>query len=270
MARAPVTHPAAFPAVVFRAMSGAVELAVAEAAAASGTRPERVTAVLTAICREVAGEPATPTLIRRLSAGTREWLLQRAALRFRSDLHWFEAPCQACGAVYDLAMSIAAAPHKPPGPDFPVTTIETGLGPRSFEAPCGLHEEELAHRSGDPRRAFAALCGLAEDAATEAARLDEDDLARLDAALEEVSPDVASSAAAVCPSCGRETVARLEPLRFAFPKPLDVLAEAHLLASTYHWSEERILALPPARRRDYAELVLHDRLSRRGPLRRVA
>jgi hypothetical protein len=270
MARAPVTHPAAFPPVVFRAMSGAVELAAAEAAAASGTRPERVTAVLTAICGEVAGEPAAPQLIRRLSAGTREWLLQRAALRFRSDLDWFEAPCQACGAIYDLAMSIAAAPRKPPGPDFPVTTIETSLGPRRFEAPCGAHEEELARGSGDPRRSFAALCGLAEDAASEAARFDEDDLARLDAALEEVSPDVASSAAAVCPSCGCETVARVEPLRFALPKPMAVLAEAHLLASTYRWSEERILALSPARRRDYAELIRSDRMSRRGALGRVA
>ena len=270
MARAPVTHPAAFPAVVFRAVSGAVELAVAEAAADFGTRPERVTAVLTALCGEVAGEPATPTLIRRLSAGTREWLLQRAALRFRSDFDWFEAPCQACGAAYDLAMSIAAAPRKPAGPAFPVTTIETSLGPRRFEAPCGLHEEEVARGSGDPRRSFAALCGLAEDAATEAARLDEDDLARLDAALEEISPDVASNAAAVCPSCGGETVARLEPLRFAFPKPMDVLAEAHLLAGSYHWTEERILALSPARRRDYAELILSDRTNRRGPLGRVA
>jgi hypothetical protein len=271
MVRAPVTHASAFPDSGFRPLSGAVELAVAEAAAAAATRPERVTAVLAAIYDQIAGEQATPALIRRLSAGTREWLLQRAALRFRADLNWFEAPCQACGAAYDLALSVAAAPRKPAGPDFPVTTVETSLGPRRFEAPCGMHEEAAARRlDGDPRRSFAALCGLADDAGTEAARFDEDDLAQIDAALEELSPDVASSAAAVCPSCGAETAARMEPLRFTFPRPIDVLAETHLLASAYHWSEDRILALSPARRRDYAELILHDRTGRRGPLRRAA
>ena len=149
MARAPLTHPSAFPEAGFRQLSGAVELAVAEAAVAPAKRPERVTAVLAAIYDEIAGEQATPALIRRLSAGTREWLLQRAALRFRSDLEWFEAPCRACGAAYDLAMSIAAAPRKPPGPDFPVTTVETSLGPRQFEAPCGMHEEAAARRPGE-------------------------------------------------------------------------------------------------------------------------
>jgi hypothetical protein len=271
MARAPITHPSAFPEAELRSLSGAVELAAAEAAAASATRPERVTALLAAIYDEVAGEQATPALIRRLSAGTREWLLQRAALRFRADLEWFEAPCQACGAVYDVAMSIGAAPRKPSGPDFPVTTVETSHGPRRFEAPCGVHEEDAARRpGGDPRRSFAALCGLADDARAEAARFDDDDLARIDAALEELSPDVATSAAARCPSCGSETAARVELLRFTFPKPMDVLGEAHLLASAYHWTEDRILALSPARRRDYAALILHDRTGQRGPLGRAA
>lgn len=271
MARAPITHPSAFPETEFRSLSGAVELAVAEAAAGPATRPEQVTAVLAAIYDEIAGERATAALVRRLSAGTREWLLQRAALRFRSDLEWFEAPCQACGAAYDVAMSVAAAPRKPPGPDFPVTTVETSHGPRRFEAPCGAHEEDAARRlGGDPRRSFAALCGLADDAGTEAARFDDDDLARIDAALEELSPDVATSAGARCPSCGSETVARMELLHFTFPKPMDVLAEAHLLASAYHWTEDRILAMSPARRRDYAELILHDRRGRRGPLGRAA
>jgi len=272
MARAPVTHRLAFPEARFQPLSGAVELAVAEAAAAPATRPERVTGVLAAIYDEITGEQTTPALIRRLSAGTREWLLQRAALRFRSDLEWFEAPCQACGAAYDLAMSVAAAPRKPPGPNFPVTTVETSLGPRPFEAPCGVQEEAAARRPGDddPRRLFAALCGLADDAGTEATLFNEDDLVRIDAALEELSPDVASSAAARCPSCGSETAARMEPLRFIFPRPMDVLAEAHLLASAYHWTEDRILALSPARRRDYAQLIRHDRTGRRGPLRRAA
>jgi hypothetical protein len=271
MARAPLTHPAAFPEARFRALSGTVELAVAEAAAARATRPERVTAVLAAIYDRIAGQRATPALTGRLASGTREWLLQRAALRFRADLEWFEASCTACGAAYDLAMSVAAAPRKPPGPDFPVITVETSLGPRPFEAPCGLHEEQAAQRPGDdPRRTFATLCGLADDAASDAARFIEDDLARIDAALEALAPEVASSAAAVCPSCGGETAARMEPLRFTFPKPMEVLAEVHLLASAYHWSEGRILALSPERRRDYAELILHDRTGRRRPLRSAA
>lgn len=275
MARAVQTHPVAFPAAQPRPAAGRVELAVAEAAVLSAGRPQRVSGLLVAGFAEIAGEPATRDLVRRLSAGTREWLLHRLAVVFRPDLTWFEAVCTHCASPYDLALSLATAPRKPAGPGFPVAAVDTSLGPRRFEAPNGGHEESLARArvagtaaAPDPRRHLVALSGLAETAAADAERFTEADLARIDEALEAVAPEVADSAGAVCPACRAETQARIEPLVFAFPKLTAVLHDVHLLAGAYGWSEDAVLALPAQRRRSYAGLIARDRRAA-GPSRRA-
>lgn len=254
MPRPAMTHPVAFPDPCFRPLTGAVELAAAEAVGGPGTRPERVTALLAAVCETVAGEPASPDMLRRVSAAGREWLLQRAALCFRPQLDWFEGDCTACGAPFDVTLPLRAAPQRAPGPGFPVAVAETSLGLRRFEVPNGAHEEAYARRGGDPARAFAALCGLADDAAAEAERFDAADLAAVDAALDATAAEIADSVATTCPECDAVGSARIEPLGFGFPDALAVLADAHLLARTYHWGEPTILAMPRQRRRAYAGL----------------
>ncbi|MXP65355.1 hypothetical protein E0493_18565 [Roseomonas sp. M0104] len=265
MDRQPSTHPVALPAVVWRPALGAFELAVAEAAAAAAPRPQRATALLDALIEGLEGAPMTPALARSLSCGTREWLLRRAALRFRPDLAWFEADCDTCGAAYDLSLDLRAMPLREPGAAFPVASVETSLGRRGFEAPNGGHEEALAEAAGpDPRRRLLALCGLSPEAETEAHRFTEADCERIDAALEEISPELGEAVASTCPSCGGAAVARVDPFRFGYPAPRGILREVHLLASAYGWSQEAILAMPAARRHDYAALIERDRQARLG------
>jgi hypothetical protein len=264
MARTVLTHPLAFPEARPREITGEVELRLA---AAAGSRPERVTAFLADAYDRVAGEAADPDAMRRLSAGTRENLLQAAALRFHPSLEWFETACSACGNIYDVAVPLADAPRKPAGDGFPVAEVQTSLGPREFEAPNGFHEEEAARRlstepGADARRVFAALCGLSEMAQEDAQRFLTDDLSAIDATLEALCPDVADEACSVCPACGAKTVARVEPLRFGLPKEVDVLQSAHRLARAYGWREEVILALPSARRHAYEAFIAAD--ERRG------
>jgi len=47
-------------------------------------------------------------------------------------------------------------------------------------------------------------------------------------------------------------------LRKLEEKQYQLLCEVHQLASRYHWSEERIIALPVRRRALYLSLVGHD------------
>jgi hypothetical protein len=257
------TYPVAFPAAAFRALAGATELAIADAHGGGRTRPERVTALIAAVYETIAGEDSTPAMARRLAAGSREWLLQRAAMRFAPGADWFAAPCSECGTPYDLSLSMAAAARQEAGRGFPVAEVETSLGRRRFEAPNGGHEERFAQfGGGDPRRTFAALCGLSDDAEPEAQRFTQDDLDAIDAALESISPDVADSAASVCPNCGAETTARLEPMALGFPRLGDVLRDVHVIAGAYGWSEERILALPSPHRATYAAMIRRDRTGR--------
>ncbi|MEX2520667.1 MAG: hypothetical protein WD969_15190 [Paracoccaceae bacterium] len=267
MARTIETLPAAFPEIRFRAFDGETELAIAEAAASAGSRPARVTAVLSAICAEVAGEPGGYAVIRRVCAAGREWLLQRAALHLYGDgAGWFEASCPTCGATFDLRVALDRVPRAEPGSGFPVAEVETSLGLRRFETPNGAHEEAFCAREGDPRRVFAALCGHAERAEAEAIRFDEADLERIDMALEAASPEIADGVDARCPACGAETMVRIEPLDFAFPRLDDIFREVHRIAAAYRWREPDILALPVHRRRAYAALIRGDARAAAGRL----
>jgi hypothetical protein len=72
-------------------------------------------------------------------------------------------------------------------------------------------------------------------------------------------PLVDFSVASTCPACGAtaELPVDLEELalsRFAV-RQRALLQEVHVLASRYGWSEDDILALPPARRARYVRMI---------------
>ena len=59
----------------------------------------------------------------------------------------------------------------------------------------------------------------------------------------------------ICPTCGAETSARIDPHSFAFPDAAALLGQIHALAASYHWSEDAILDMPSSRRKVYANLI---------------
>lgn len=247
----------AFPAPRLRALDGATELAVAEAAAASRSRPEAVTAIIATLFETIDGRPATAELARALPSGTREWLLQWSAHRLNPGTRWFEAACSHCGAPYDVALDLALPVYRAADGGRTEVTVETSLGTRAFAIPTGAHEEQLANGSaaGDPRRAFAALCGLSRDAIADAAQFGEHDLQLIDEALEAASPDAADAIKAVCPDCGAETESRIDPLLFAFPDESRILRDMHVIASAYGWPPDAILKLSARHRAFHVGMI---------------
>ncbi|WP_020180053.1 hypothetical protein [Methylopila sp. M107] len=261
MARAHPTIAIGLPRFMPREPDGFAEFAISRGAGATAPRPVRVSRVLAAALKTIDGEEATLGLVRCLSAGTREWLLQKVAALFRPRQDWFEGDCTVCSARYDVALDLAELPAKPCGAGFPTVAVETSLGRRLFDAPNGFDEETLArsHVAGDPRRRLAGLCGLSDDAQAEAARFDLADLDRIDAALDEATPQPSERSATRCPSCGHATEAAIEPLSFAFPSEISLLREVHRIAAHYHWSEDAILSLPTRRRRQYLSIIGSER-----------
>lgn len=80
-------------------------------------------------------------------------------------------------------------------------------------------------------------------------------------AVAQADPDADLRLDAPCPACGHHTSAVLDAASFLWAE-LDawargILAEVHLLASTYGWTEPDVLALSPRRRRHYLELAGH-------------
>ncbi|SFT86801.1 hypothetical protein [Sedimentitalea nanhaiensis] len=255
-ARASQTLAVAFPSHEPYPLTGMLELAVAETLGPGATRPERVTRVLSTVFKRISGQSANLSRVRCLTSSAREWLLQRAAGLFWSDTGWFQAKCMQCDTDFDIPTELANAPRKPAGQDFPVVTVRTSLGQRRFEVPNGVHEEHLARAPGsEPTRTLLAQCGLSPQAVRDARDFSRDDISRIEAALEAASPEVADEVVTTCPTCQAQTMARIDPLDFAFPGVGTLLAEVHAIAATYHWTEDAILALPSQRRHSYARLV---------------
>jgi hypothetical protein len=84
---------------------------------------------------------------------------------------------------------------------------------------------------------------------------------KLAEAVAQADPDADLRLDAPCPMCGHHTSAVVDAASFLWAE-LDAwargtLAEVHLLASTYGWTEPEVLALPPRRRYHYLELAGH-------------
>lgn len=263
------THPAGLGNPRLRDMTGATELAAAEAVAASRTRPEAVTAVLAALLESLDAEPATRETMRGLPSAAREWLLQWIASRTHPEMRWFEACCEQCGEPYDLSIDLSRPAYRDSNRAAATATVETSLGTRQFAIPTGEHEERLALLSGgDPRRDLAGLCGLSSDAEAEALRFDAHDLALIDEAVEAASPDIADSVSILCPCCKSETSGRIDPLKFAVPREGDILLEIHQIARAYGWPLQDILRLKARQRAVCADLILRERQAGRPAGRR--
>lgn len=265
MPRPVETRACAFPDSRFAELSGRVELDIGQAYAAP-SRPERVSALLVNAYAEIDGQPPDRTGVNRLSAGTREWLLQRAILELAPPGDWFEITCPACASRFDLQLQLDQAPCQLPGPGFPEITVSTALGEHRFETPNGAHEIRLARlpAAHDLRRSLVELCSLEDDRTRHAAQYERADLDRIDAALEAGSPDVADRTRASCPDCGTETEVLIDPLEMPMGREITVLHDVDRLACAYGWSEADILNLPTRRRRHYVRLV-EARLPRRRP-----
>lgn len=85
------------------------------------------------------------------------------------------------------------------------------------------------------------------------------DEARLSQAVAALDPLVNFSAQCHCPACGTpaEVSVDLEALALGrlHARQQGLLREVHALASRYGWSEEQVLAVPPARRAHYLALI---------------
>jgi hypothetical protein len=251
----------------FKPLTGAVELALFGGGERGRdlSRPEQVTSALAAALLEVGGRPATPESVRSLTVGDRQFLTRQLAALLGRDGLWLTAACAACGADYDCHVEQSKLPAKPAG-ESPEVEIETSLGRCRFRPLNGGDQEAVAGLD-DGTRALSTLArrclvavGERELGPGEAAELelDEEDLASVDRALEDAAPEATVWIQAACPDCGETNQVWVDPYD-CLDGGDELFAEIHQLASSYHWSEAEILALPPKRRRLYLRLIDSDR-----------
>jgi hypothetical protein len=86
---------------------------------------------------------------------------------------------------------------------------------------------------------------------------------QVEAAMEALAPHLHSELEGPCPECGATVRAVFDPQRYVLQElraqAARLYEELHLLARSYHWTEETILALPRHRRAAYAEHIRQER-----------
>lgn len=245
----------------FRPLTGAVELALAEAAGAGATLPAKVTAALVAALEHVGGKPPVPETVAGLAVADRQFLMERLATGLGMGESWLTARCGRCGERFDFSVTHADLPVKEAGKGYPFATVVTSLGPCRFRVPTGADQEFLAgiNDEGEACRSLVGRC-LVDSPGTWAGdgqpTFTADDMGLIESALEAVAPEVALSVQAACPACDALHVIDVDPYgALSRNAGRGLLQEIHILAATYHWSEGEILALPLERRRRYLELI---------------
>jgi hypothetical protein len=246
----------------FKALTGVEEIAIAEALGSSVLLPQRVTAVLAAALDMLGGEVATVGDVRSLAVGDRQFLMQRLVAHLDAETGWLTTICQHCAEPCDFPLRFSDLPCKPGGDGFPYVTVHGGYGRATFRAPTGGDQEVLAVeglQGAAALRRLVGLCRVESSAAFDAAQISEAELSRIDAALEDVSPEAVTETTMVCPSCGKPTRAQLDVTAMPLSSADALYQQVHRIASVYHWSEREILSLTRDRRQRYLALIAHQR-----------
>ena len=247
----------------FRPLTGAVELTLAEASLEAPSMPEVVTRTLTSALQHLKHQEATPALIDALSVGDRQFLVQQLAGWLEMDATWMTAVCTRCREPFDFMIRFSELPVKAAGAGYPFAWVATSRGSACWRVPTGADQKAVAVVAAeqDAVRVLMTRC-LVEisdhDAGSTAqwvAELRDDDRQQVEASLEAVAPEITTAVQVSCPACSQNSQVTIDPYLCLQHRQEAISADIHTIASTYHWSEAEILALPKKRRRLYLQLI---------------
>lgn len=251
--------------MILRPVTGRFEIRLAEQDDLGAAAVSELLAA--AIARIGAYDDIGPEHTAALSRGDRDHALlwiRRGLFGERLQLV-VNCPNPSCGEAADLELGVSQIAPPPERSAPEVIKADTPLGPAVLREPTGVDDAEIVGLP--PELASAALWSrLVLDLAGRGS-LSADDWIALAApvryalalALADAGSGPALAFAAPCPSCRAWMEVELDAAALLTTE-LGVagdrlFAEVHLLAFSYHWSEEQILALPRERRWRYLDLL---------------
>ena len=197
----------------------------------------------------VAGSDECLSIVRQLCVADRHYILLqwRLLLSGNASLEWLSAACPACEARYDFPLDWAQLPIKPAGESYPQFYFARADGSNIVvRLPNGGDIQETSQLK------LQLLQRLLPESVAES-ELSQQEITRLDLALEQASPELAAQIELTCPECSHQHTQALDLYRGLQQSLAELLDQVHRLAVNYHWSEAEILALPKARRSAYLQ-----------------
>jgi hypothetical protein len=180
--------------------------------------------------------------------------------RINTDL---PCPAPACGARMDVSFRLSEylTYHRPRWPRGVVNSgdesdwYQLRDADVSFRLP-SVADQVAARYSPQPVRELVRRCIQPADAPARERR-------RAENAMAALAPSLSHELEAQCPECGAQIAFYFDVQHFVLNElrgqAAYVYEDVHLIAQSYHWPEDAILALPLSRRLRYAELVRAER-----------
>jgi hypothetical protein len=208
-----------------------------------------------------------------LTAPDRDALLAVIYSRAYGDRVETTAFCTACGSPYDIAFSLAdmrdilarnASEEKIETSPDGTFRSETGLRFRLASARDELEVSSLPE--AESVRALAKRCLLESNPGDDSSN-DDQTLAELESAMEDIAPVLDVDINTACPECRAPQTIRFDVqfyLLLALEQDRTKLArEIHYIASTYSWSLQEVLSLERTERRRLVQFIEEDIAGRR-------
>ncbi len=243
----------------FYPLNGQVELAILE----KGKRddiPGRVTDILDCALEKIGEEQADCETIADLCVADRQYLMLHLGILLEGDHVWLTRQCLDCGTAFDFSIRRSSLPAKEAGKDFPFAALSLSGSEALFRVPSGADQAAMVVEGEDAVQSFLERCLVSVDGESPPppgfiVSLSEKEKELIEEALEAVSPALTTGLLARCPECDHEQVVKFDPYAFRTASRESLLRDVHILASTYHWGEQEILALPRERRHHYLRLI---------------
>lgn len=193
--------------------------------------------------------------LARLAIGRRDALLLRLRQRLFGDAMEAVVACPACAARVELSLSCGELLAVDRGDGEVPFAIDIQLDGKTVTAQLPATADLLAIEACEtPAQARDILL----QRCTGSLAWTDDEATRLEAAMAAADPLADIELACRCPECSGAWTPGFDIARYLWSEvhawALRFLREVDLIARTYHWREEDILALTPTRRQAYLEL----------------
>lgn len=242
----------------FKPLTGYLERLISESGLNISSLAEQITTILSYALESVAGSKVNIELVRLLSSGDRQYLMQRLHYIIDPNPKWVTTHCEKCDEKIQFQLATSSLPVKPANESYPQAIVSLSKGTFNIRAPTGADEEVIARNTGNNKKAVDILLSRlisSRDDKFNIKLLSDEDKDLIDRSLDEMSPQVGEVISITCPYCECNQQYLIDNYSWIIQKAKELEEQVHTIALQYHWSEKEILSLPKYRRQHYIQLI---------------